>query len=178
MGRSDRLLRQVRDRLEPDESVLDSLIGLVGEGDADGLKTISMFATTDKRLVLLTKRMVGYELEGFAYAGVSSFEMREGTRGHELSFLASGNRVWIVGQFPVLSPGQEDVAPLPPAPDGPWGWSDIPYIYTWGRETDRLLSRTAGRRELVPLPSNQPVIIYENVPLYVASGLSFGTGIR
>ena len=93
MARSDRLLRQIRDRLEPDESVLNSVTGLVGEGDADGLKTISMFATTDKRLVLLTKRMVGYELEDFAYAGVSSFEMREGMRGHELSFLASGNRV-------------------------------------------------------------------------------------
>lgn len=93
MAKSDRLLHQVRDRLEPDESVLNSVIGLVGEGDADGLKTISMFATTDKRLVLLTKRLVGYELEGFAYASVSSFEMREGTRGHELSFLASGDRV-------------------------------------------------------------------------------------
>jgi hypothetical protein len=93
MARSDRLLRQITDRLEPDESVLNSVTGLVGEADADGLKTISMFATTDKRLVLLTKRMVGYELEGFAYASVSSLELREGVRGHELAFLASGNRV-------------------------------------------------------------------------------------
>jgi PH (Pleckstrin Homology) domain-containing protein len=93
MARSDRLLRQVKDRLEPDESVLNSVIGLVGKADVDGLKTISMFATTDKRLVLLTKRTVGYELEGFAYASLSSFEMREGVRGHELSFLASGNPV-------------------------------------------------------------------------------------
>jgi hypothetical protein len=93
MATSNRLLRQVKDRLEPDESVLNSIIGLVGEADADGLKTISIFATTDKRLVLLTKRMVGYQLEGFAYASVSSFEMREGVRGHELSFLAAGNRV-------------------------------------------------------------------------------------
>jgi PH (Pleckstrin Homology) domain-containing protein len=93
MATSERLLRQVKDRLEPDESVLNSVIGLVGESDVDGLKTISMFATTDKRLVLLTKRMVGYQLEGFAYASVASFEMREGVRGHELSFLASGNRV-------------------------------------------------------------------------------------
>jgi hypothetical protein len=92
--------------------------------------------------------------------------------------LAAGNRVWIVGQLPLLAPGQEDVAPLPPAPDGPWGWSDLPYIYTWGRETERLLSRTAGHIDRVALPSTQPINFYENIPLYVVTGVKFGSIVQ
>jgi hypothetical protein len=85
--------------------------------------------------------------------------------------LNSGNRVWLVGGLPATEGGQDDLNDLPPAPGGPWGWSDIPYIFSWGRQAERVLARYAEHIEVVPIPAAKDVNEYENIPLTLAAGL-------
>ncbi|HOX56837.1 MAG TPA: hypothetical protein P5205_18810 [Candidatus Paceibacterota bacterium] len=80
---------------------------------------------------------------------------------------ASGNRIWIVGELPASQPGETSAPTLPPAPDGPYGWSDVPYNYVWGRQVRAFITAHGGRMEKVSTGSSEEVSIYEKLVLTV-----------
>jgi len=84
--------------------------------------------------------------------------------------LASGNRLWIVGDLPTPEPGETEPPDLPPAPEGPQGWSDVPYSYVWGRQAERFIAANGGKIEVVPTGSGDRVSIYEKASLAVVKG--------
>jgi hypothetical protein len=84
--------------------------------------------------------------------------------------LASGNRLWIVGELPAPEPGEAEPPDLPPAPEGPQGWFDVPYSYVWGRQTEAFIAAHGGRTEVVPTGSNDAVNKYEDASLAVVKG--------
>ncbi len=83
--------------------------------------------------------------------------------------LQAGQRVWLVGGLGFLSPGEEP-GYLPPPPQGPQGWNEIPYLVLWSRQAASLIQRRAGRISEVAVPAGGPVSHYENLPLFVAQG--------
>jgi hypothetical protein len=86
--------------------------------------------------------------------------------------LQSGHRVWILalkGWMDVPDPGTAAAAPLPPAPYGQWGWSEVPYTMVWVSEVAhyvgdhstqfaRVKNPDAGRRSI------------EDTELFLAAG--------
>jgi hypothetical protein len=84
--------------------------------------------------------------------------------------LASGNRLWIVGELPGPEPGETAPPDLPPAPESPYGWSDVPYSYVWGRQTEHFIVAHGGRTEVVPIGSGDHVSLYEKSSLAVVKG--------
>jgi len=86
--------------------------------------------------------------------------------------LASGNSLWIVGDLPAPESGETVPPDLPPAPEGPLGWSDVPYTYVWGRQTESFIAANGGRTETIPLGSNDPVSPHEKASLSVVRGWS------
>ena len=84
--------------------------------------------------------------------------------------LASGSRLWIVGELPAPEPGETTPPDLPPAPEGPYGWADMPYSYVWGRQTESFIAAHGGQTEVVPIGSGEEVSIFEKVTLSVAKG--------
>ena len=84
--------------------------------------------------------------------------------------LASGNRLWIVGDLPAPQPGETEPPDLPPAPDSPYGWSDVPYSFVWGRQTDCFIAAHGGRIEAVPTGTDDAVNPYEKASLSVVKG--------
>ena len=84
--------------------------------------------------------------------------------------LASGHRLWIVGELPAPQPGETAPPDLPPAPNGPYGWSDVPYSYVWGRQAQHFIAALGAQSELIPVGSGQGVSIYENSPLTLVKG--------
>lgn len=85
--------------------------------------------------------------------------------------LASGNRLWIVGDLPTPEPGETGPPDLPPAPEGPQGWLDVPYSYVWGRQVEQFIAVRGGRMEAVPVGPTNGVSIYEKASLSVVTGL-------
>ena len=76
-----------------------------------------------------------------------------------------------MGELPTPEPGETAPPDLPPAPEGPQGWSDVPYIYVWGRQTEHFIAAHGGRTELVPIGSGEGVSMYEKSTLAVVKGL-------
>ena len=83
--------------------------------------------------------------------------------------LRSGRRVWIVGDMNLL-PLDQPVPDLPPAPNTPAGWHDVPYYLVWAAQIGRFVQLHATRHDRVPVPVRQTVNPYENVPLYRVEG--------
>ena len=83
------------------------------------------------------------------------------------STLQSGNRVWLVGNFPF---SQEPLPEIRPAPNNPWGWSDPPYSFHWGIQVTQFLSAHGQRSAVVIDPSTNCVNTVENLPVFVATG--------
>jgi hypothetical protein len=84
--------------------------------------------------------------------------------------LAAGNRLWIVGDLPAPQPGETEPPDLPPAPESPYGWSDVPYSFVWGRQTDCFIAAHGGRIEAVPTGTDDAVNPYEKASLSVVKG--------
>jgi hypothetical protein len=84
--------------------------------------------------------------------------------------LGSGNRLWIVGELPEPEPGETIPPDLPPAPEGPDGWADVPYSYVWGRQTESFIAAHGWKIEAVPTGSGDPVNLYEKASLAVVKG--------
>ena len=82
------------------------------------------------------------------------------------STLQSGNRLWLVGDFPF------DPRPLPKiqtAPNNPWGWDDGPYSFYWGVQVTQFVSAHGWRTNLVMAPSTDCVNPEENLPVVVVT---------
>ena len=83
------------------------------------------------------------------------------------STLQSGNRVWLVGNFPFT---QEPLPELHPAPNNPWRWSDAGYSYYWGAQVTQFLSAHCQRSAVAIAPSTNCVNPFENLPVFVVTG--------
>ncbi|MDD5139979.1 MAG: hypothetical protein PHY43_06945 [Verrucomicrobiales bacterium] len=84
--------------------------------------------------------------------------------------LRSGHRVWIVGEVPMPKPNTPPPVDLPPAPNGPAGWLDVPYTRVWGLKLGYVLaSHTTNITRLVN-PSTNALEPWEDIGLTVVSG--------
>jgi hypothetical protein len=85
--------------------------------------------------------------------------------------LSGGHRVWLVGMLRFPRPGEAPPV-LPPAPGGPEGWNDVPYVESWLLQLGATLRAHAGSLERVPVPvpSGDPVSPLEKMTLAVAAG--------
>jgi hypothetical protein len=84
--------------------------------------------------------------------------------------LQSGRRVWIVGWLPAVRLSKDPPPDLPPAPNGPAGWFDEPYNWTWGAQLYYLIATRSLVAVAAPIHSNDPINPFENMGLYVAAG--------
>jgi hypothetical protein len=87
--------------------------------------------------------------------------------GRITSTLQSGNRVWLVGNFPFT---QKPVPEILAAPNNPWGWSERPYSFYWGVQVTQFLSAHRGRAAVVIPPSANCVNPFENLRLVEVAG--------
>ena len=78
--------------------------------------------------------------------------------------------MWVVGDLPAPAADETEPPDLPPAPDGPQGWFDVPYSYAWGRQAEHFIAAHGGRAEEVAIGCDDPVSIYEKVSLVVVKG--------
>src|SRR6266446_922684 len=83
------------------------------------------------------------------------------------STLQSGNRVWLVGNFPFT---QEPLPEILPAPNNPWGWFDVPYSFYWGAQVAQFLSSHCQRSIMIMAASTNCVNPLENPPVVVVTG--------
>lgn len=70
--------------------------------------------------------------------------------------LRAGQRIWVVSRAN-LPPEETTLLTLPPAPHGPWGWSDSPYTHVWTRQLNLFLSTNAVRRREIRARPGGPV---------------------
>jgi hypothetical protein len=83
--------------------------------------------------------------------------------------LQHGDRVWLVGEFPLPGPGAKPPV-LRPAPSEPSGWNDWPYIESWSMQVAHQLRSGALRFRTVAPRLPGPVSKHENLPLVVLEG--------
>lgn len=99
MGKLDRLKEKAKEHLDPDEKVVQGIMGSyeMKRMGHDSVRT-GVFLATNKRLVFYAKKLTGYDLEVFPYSTISSIEMGKNIMGHKVKFFASGNQAsmkWI-----------------------------------------------------------------------------------
>ncbi len=87
--------------------------------------------------------------------------------------LKAGHRVFWVGDLKVPE-GDEPLSLLPPAPQGPWGWQELPHYAGWGLQAGYVLRRFAASARQVPVATALPVMIYETPMLVLIEGPSSG----
>ena len=86
--------------------------------------------------------------------------------------LRSGHRVWVValyGWMDVPEPGTVAPPPLPPAPLGRYGWSEVPYTMSWVSQVAHRLGDQSEKFERVKNPAARGTFI-EEAELFVAQG--------
>jgi hypothetical protein len=83
--------------------------------------------------------------------------------------LASGHRVWLVGQIPTPQSGTPP-ANLPPAPYGPQGWADQPYSDAWGTQLSYFLIHHITNAAPLAGAATNFVNPMENMTLILVSG--------
>ena len=86
--------------------------------------------------------------------------------------LSSGHRVWIValwGWMDIPEPGTVAPPPLPPAPLGIYGWSEVPYTYSWVSQVAHRIGDQSVKFERVKNPDAAGRFI-EETELFVAEG--------
>ena len=86
--------------------------------------------------------------------------------------LRSGHRVWVValyGWMDVPEPGTVAPPPLPPAPLGRYGWSEVPYTMSWVSQVAHRLGDQSEKFERVKNPAASGRFI-EETELFVAQG--------
>lgn len=83
--------------------------------------------------------------------------------------LKSGYRVWLVGGLPPLS-GAAPPPALPPAPNAPAGWRNLPYLITWGQQATHFLQSHALRAETLPTSTDGLSNPLETLSVVVVSG--------
>lgn len=84
--------------------------------------------------------------------------------------LRSGHRVWIVGDFSMPKANAPLPVDLPPAPNGPTGWLDVPYIRAWSFKFGYVLANHATNITRLVDPSTNAPETWEGIGLTVVSG--------
>jgi hypothetical protein len=83
------------------------------------------------------------------------------------STLQSGNRVWLVGNFPFpQDPPPEILSTL----NNPWVWFHVYYSFHWGVQITQFLSAHCQRSAVAMPPSTNCVNPFENLPVFVVTG--------
>jgi hypothetical protein len=83
--------------------------------------------------------------------------------------LANGNRVWIVGGIK-LPPEGRGPRTLPPASNANTAWDNVAYSDAWMEQIGAFVREHSQRGQNVPLPTNQRINPFEDVPLMVVDG--------
>lgn len=83
--------------------------------------------------------------------------------------LRARNRVWLVGDLPVLRPVQPPPS-LPPAPGGAWGWNHGVYSQVWAAQAAYLIQKKSLRARPLNVFAGGPVNGDENLPLIEVEG--------
>lgn len=96
MGKLEKLTKQAAAHLDEGEAAELSVLGAY-ETKRMGQDTVrnGVLIATENRLVFYAKRMGGYDLESFPYENISSFEQGKNMMGGNVSFFASGNKVFV-----------------------------------------------------------------------------------
>ena len=84
--------------------------------------------------------------------------------------LASGRRVWVVGQLELPARGLALPAELPPPPLKSTGWSTGPYNRNWREQVAQFLSNHSRRFEPVAIEDGQAINENERLELFVTEG--------
>ena len=82
--------------------------------------------------------------------------------------LQNGHRVWLVGGLYFLRPGESPFQ-LPPAPNSPYGWSEKAYQIAWSQQAASALQTYGKTIETITILMDNPVNIFENIPLLVVN---------
>jgi hypothetical protein len=83
------------------------------------------------------------------------------------STLQSGNRVWLVGNFPFT---QEPLPEILPAPNDPSGRFEGPYTLHWGVQVTQFLLAHCRRSAVAIAPSANCVNPFENLTVFMMTG--------
>lgn len=83
--------------------------------------------------------------------------------------LASGNRVWLVGGIKLPPEGRAPRS-LPPASSATGVWDNVAYSDAWMEQLGVFVREHSRRGQNVPLPIQQSVNPFEDVPLLVVEG--------
>ncbi|PYL06691.1 MAG: hypothetical protein DME33_12905 [Verrucomicrobia bacterium] len=83
--------------------------------------------------------------------------------------LASGNRIWFVGELRLPEPGRPPLS-LPPAPNKLYGWDDSAYSESWLEHVGTFLRSHTYRARPVALPAVDATSSYEDIPLTMLEG--------
>jgi hypothetical protein len=91
--RRDKLVQQAQPALTPGEQVIDATTGLVPVRRM-GSETVrnGIVLVTDRRVVLFTKKLGGYDMQDFAFGLLSSVDHKKGLMYGELDLAAAGDR--------------------------------------------------------------------------------------
>ena len=83
--------------------------------------------------------------------------------------LASGNRVWFLGEMRWPEAGHPPLS-LRPAPNDQFGWDESAYSESWLEQVSSFLYAHIEHRQAVPVPSQSRINLFEDVPLTVVDG--------
>ncbi len=89
--------------------------------------------------------------------------------------LHAGHTVWLIGGLNYVAPGRPPLF-VPPGFDGPDGWVGRGYYTAWSEQASFLIQTCAKGMMPIPVPCDQPVIRYEDVPLTAIRGWRSGPG--
>jgi hypothetical protein len=86
------------------------------------------------------------------------------------STLASGHRLWVVGEITLMEPDVLPPPDLPPAPQSQFGWNGNAYSHAWCPQVGYYLQTHASAGQIIPVEVPQPVCPIEDTPLILFEG--------
>jgi len=89
--------------------------------------------------------------------------------------LHAGHTVWLIGGLNYVTPGRPPLF-VAPGFDGPDGWVGSGYYTAWSEQASFLVQTYARAIMPIPVPCDQPVVRYEDVPLTAIRGWRSGPG--
>ncbi|HXL43515.1 MAG TPA: PH domain-containing protein [Gaiellaceae bacterium] len=94
--RRDNLIKEARPALTPGEEVLDATLGMIQVRRLGSDTSRSgVILVTDRRVVLFTKKLGGYDVQDFAYGLLSSVDHKRGMTSGSLNLAAAGDRTHV-----------------------------------------------------------------------------------
>lgn len=86
--------------------------------------------------------------------------------------LDRGGRLWLVGNFYSRYDPETGQLPfvLPPAPNGPYGWRNGPYLRSWSMQTEYFIYSRASQLKQLPPAGDKAINPYEKSSIVVVEG--------